>query len=186
MLAPEIRTDPHSSPARQAEPLEAESSVTTVKVYTRHNRGCSKREQSDWARCNCMKWLYIYRDGKYKLVSAKTRSWERAEQKAREVRDTFDPIRQLQRRLEAQSSADNSQIDIATAVDQFLKEVARLNRAEATCAKYKLTLARLLKMVCNFRNSSHSPNTVGCGDNKALDKFLERCSNQPPLYKLLE
>jgi hypothetical protein len=98
MLAAEIRTDPHNSPARQAEPLEAESSVTTVKVYTRHNRGCSKREQSDWARCNCMKWLYIYRDGKYKLVSAKTRSWERAEQKAREVRDAFDLIRQLQRR----------------------------------------------------------------------------------------
>jgi predicted ribosome quality control (RQC) complex YloA/Tae2 family protein len=125
--------------------LEAESSVTTVKVYTRHNCGCSKREQSDWARCNCMKWRYIYRDGKYKLVSAKTRSWERAEQKAREVRDTFDPIRQLQRRLEAQSSVDKSQIDIATAVDQFLKEIARLNRAEATRAKYKLTLARLLK-----------------------------------------
>jgi len=39
------------------------------------------------------------------------------EQKAREVRDTFDPIRQLQRRLESQSSVDKSQIDIATAVD---------------------------------------------------------------------
>lgn len=38
MLTPEISTDPHSSPARQAEPLEAESSVTAVKVYTRHNR----------------------------------------------------------------------------------------------------------------------------------------------------
>jgi hypothetical protein len=38
MLAAEIRTDPHHSPARQAETLEAESSVTTVKVYTRHNR----------------------------------------------------------------------------------------------------------------------------------------------------
>ena len=30
MLATEIRTDLHSSPARRAEPLEAESSVTTV------------------------------------------------------------------------------------------------------------------------------------------------------------
>jgi len=89
-----------------------------------------------------MKWLYIYRDGKYKLVNAKTRSWEKAEQKACEVRDAFDPIRQLQRRLEAQSSVDKSQIEIATAVDQFLKEV---HRAEATRAKYKLTLARLLK-----------------------------------------
>lgn len=145
MIATEISTDLHNSPPRQGEPLEGESSVTTVKVYTRHNRSCSKQERSDWARCNCMKWLYIYRDGKYKLVSAKTRSWERAEQKAREVRDTFDPMRQLQRRLEAQSSVNKSQIDIETAVDQFLKEVARLNRAEATRAKYKLTLARLLK-----------------------------------------
>jgi hypothetical protein len=39
MIATEISTDPHNSPARQGEPLEGESSVTTVKVYTRHNRG---------------------------------------------------------------------------------------------------------------------------------------------------
>jgi site-specific recombinase XerD len=92
-----------------------------------------------------MKWLYVYRDGKYKLTSAKTRSWERAEQKAREVRDSFDPLRQLQRQLEARAQAGKSQLEIASAVDQFLKEVARLNRAEATRAKYKLTLTRLLK-----------------------------------------
>jgi hypothetical protein len=115
MLAAEIRTDPHHSPARQAETLEAESSVTTVKVYTRHNRGCSKREQSDWARCNCMKWLYIYRDRKYKLVSAKTRSWERAEQKAREVRDNFDPIRQLQRASSSNANSNNKDLEIKAA-----------------------------------------------------------------------
>jgi len=72
-----------TAPVEQVEPLEAESSVTTIKVYTRHNRGCSKREQSDWARCNCMKWLYIYRGGKYnrsapKLVDGKERSKKRA------------------------------------------------------------------------------------------------------------
>jgi len=38
MLAAEIRTDPYNSPARQAETLEAESSVTTVKVYTPQSR----------------------------------------------------------------------------------------------------------------------------------------------------
>jgi hypothetical protein len=145
MLAAEVITEGQCSAALPDQDTQAERSLITVKVYTRHNRNCPKRDRSDWARCNCMKWLYVYRDGKYKLTSAKTRSWERAEQKAREVRDTFDPIRQLQRRLEAQSSVDRAQIDIATAVDQFLKEVARLNRAEATRAKYKLTLARLLK-----------------------------------------
>jgi hypothetical protein len=109
MLATEISTDLHSSPTLQAEPLEAGSSVTTVKVYTRHNRGCAKRDRPDWARCNCVKWLYVYRNGKNTLTSARTRSWEKAEQKAREIRDAFDPIRQLQRRLEAPTVMDSMQ-----------------------------------------------------------------------------
>lgn len=92
-----------------------------------------------------MKWLYVYRNGKCKLVSAKTRSWERAEQKAREIWDSLDPVKQLQRRLEQKIQADKSQIEIASAAAQFLKEVQRLERAEATSAKYKLTLARLEK-----------------------------------------
>ncbi len=118
-----------------------DSTLITVKVYTRHNRNCPKRDRSDWARCNCVKWLYIYRDGKYKLVSGKTRSWEKAEQKARELRDSFDPVRQLQRQLEAK--AQKRQVEIASAVENFLQEITRLNRAEATRAKYTLTLNRL-------------------------------------------
>jgi hypothetical protein len=75
----------------------------------------------------------------------KTRSWERAEQKAREIRDSFDPIKQLQRQLEAKTDGRNLQVEVAVAVEQFIHEVARLNRAEATRAKYKLTLSRLLQ-----------------------------------------
>jgi hypothetical protein len=90
-----------------------------------------------------VKWLYVYREGKYKLISAKTRSWEKAEQKARELRDSFDPTRQLQRRHEAKINARYGQVEIAHAIDQFVKEVARLNRERATRAKYSLTLARL-------------------------------------------
>ena len=118
--------------------------VETVKVYTRHKRTCPKRDRPDWARCNCVKWLYVYRDGKCKLTSAKTRSWERAEQKARELRDSFDATKQLQRQLEARINVRNAQVEIALAVEQFFKEVARLNREEATRAKYNLTLSRLL------------------------------------------
>lgn len=125
--------------------LKTDGSLVTVKVYTRHTRGCPKRDRRDWARCHCVKWLYIYRNGKDKLISAKTRSWERAEQKARELRDAFDPIKQLQSRLEAKALAGTSQIEVAVAVEQFLAEVARLNRAEATQGKYSLTLSRLLK-----------------------------------------
>jgi len=83
MVAPEVSTEHHRSAAVDAQQAGSERTLITVKAYTRHNRNCPKRDRSDWARCNCVKWLYIYRDGKYKLVSAKTRSWERAEQKAR-------------------------------------------------------------------------------------------------------
>jgi site-specific recombinase XerD len=128
----------------QARVAEASGRVQTVKVYTRHKRTCPKQGRPDWGRCNCAKWLYIYRDGKVKLTTAKTRSWEKAEEKARQIRDSFDPVKQLQRQLESKANARNGQMEISRAVDQFLKEVTRLNREEATCAKYDLTLNRLL------------------------------------------
>src|SRR5947209_5723465 len=130
----------HASPVGEF----AQRTAETVKVYTRHKRTCPKRDRADWARCNCVKWLYVYRNGQCKLTSAKTRSWEKAEQKARELRDSFDPTKQLRRQLEAKLNARNGHVEIALAVDQFLKEVARLNREEATRFKYNLTLSRLL------------------------------------------
>ena len=145
MALAEISTPSRSLLAPLSHELQADRGLVTVKVYTRHKSTCPKRDRSDWSRCSCMKWIYIYRNGKGKLVSAKTRSWERAEQEAREIRDSFDPIRQLKRQLEARVQSDKSQLEIASAVEQFLKEVQRLDRAEATLAKYKLTLARLQK-----------------------------------------
>jgi hypothetical protein len=122
MLAAEVITEDHCSAALPDQDIQAERSLITVKVYTRHNRNCPKRDRSDWARCNCMKWLYVYRDGKYKLTSAKTRSWERAEQKAREVRDSFDPIRQLQRQLEAKAQAGKSQLELLRPLISFSRK----------------------------------------------------------------
>jgi integrase/recombinase XerD len=144
MIQLESEKDSRGAIEASAFSLEADNSVVTVNVYTRHKRSCPKRDQPDWARCNCMKWLYVYRNGKDRLISAKTRSWEKAEQKARELRDSFDPARQLQRQLEAKLNARNGQVEIAFAVHQFLQEVDRLNREEATRSKYKLTLSRLL------------------------------------------
>ena len=52
--------------------------------------------------------------------------------------------RQLQRQLEAKARAQKSQLEISIAVEHFLQEITRLNRAEATRAKYTLTLNRLV------------------------------------------
>ena len=45
----------------------SDGSLVTVKVYTRHTHSCAKRDRPDWARCHCVKWLYIYRNGKDKF-----------------------------------------------------------------------------------------------------------------------
>jgi hypothetical protein len=96
-----------------------------------------------WRRCRCLKYLYIYQNGTSRQISARTRSWEKAEQKAHEIRASIDATNQLRRQLEAKIQGHDSQVEISAAAEEFLKEVSRLNRAEATRKKYKLTLDRM-------------------------------------------
>jgi hypothetical protein len=119
----------------------ASLSTQTVTVYTRHNESCSKNGEPYWKRCHCMKYLYVYRGNTSRQVSAKTRSWERAEERAQEIRDSWSPVRALQRELEAKvRKSEAREVPITDAVALFMKEVERLNREEATRAKYRLTL----------------------------------------------
>jgi hypothetical protein len=71
-----------------------------VSVYTRHISDCSKKDDPHWKRCECVKYIYLLRDGKNKTISAKTRSWTKAEEQAREIRDSWDPVKQKLRELE--------------------------------------------------------------------------------------
>jgi integrase/recombinase XerD len=127
----------------------ASLSTQTVTVYTRHNESCSKNGEPYWKRCHCMKYLYVYRENTSRQVSAKTRSWERAEERAQEIRDSWSPVRALQRELEAKvRKSEAREVPITDAVALFMKEVERLNREEATRAKYRLTLEDRLLNWC--------------------------------------
>jgi len=55
-----------------------------VTVFTRHSSNCAHKNERDYKRCNCRKWLYV--EGSRKPVSAKTRSWAEAQKKAEELR----------------------------------------------------------------------------------------------------
>lgn len=87
-----------SSQLLEQEPLRIRTE--TVRVYTRHVPDCPRVDDPQWRRCKCRKYLYIYKGGKDRAISAKTRSWEAAEKKAREIMDAWDPLRRLQRELE--------------------------------------------------------------------------------------
>jgi hypothetical protein len=115
----------------------------TVAVYARHKPECPNKGNPYWRKCRCTKYLYIYGNGSSRQISAKTGSWEKAEEKAQDIRESFDPAKQLQRELEAKTPTHSGGTEITQATDEFMKEIERLNREEATRKKYKLTLARL-------------------------------------------
>lgn len=56
-----------------------------LSVYTRHSQDCEHRDDINWRRCRCVKWIQgVTADGRGPIrVTAKTRSWEQAEAKAR-------------------------------------------------------------------------------------------------------
>jgi len=96
-----------------------------------------------------VKYLYVYRENTSRQISAKTRSWEKAEERAQEIRDSWSPVKALQRELEAKvRKSEAREVLITDAVVLFLKEVERLNREEATRAKYRLTLEDRLLNWC--------------------------------------
>ena len=133
----------------QLQSLPASISTRNVPVYTRHKPSCPKNGEPYWKRCHCMKYLYLYKDGESRQVSAKTRSWEKAEERAQEIRDSWNPHRQLERELQAKvRQSEPKQIALADAVSTFLNEVERLNREESTRAKYRLTLEERLLGWC--------------------------------------
>jgi predicted translin family RNA/ssDNA-binding protein len=84
----------------------------TVSVYTRQ-----------WGR-KCSKYLYLLRDGKNKTISAKTRSWEKAEQQAQEIRESWDPVKERLRELdEVKQARELGEVTIANALERWLASV---------------------------------------------------------------
>ncbi|HEY1965119.1 MAG TPA: hypothetical protein VGG59_09320, partial [Acidobacteriaceae bacterium] len=62
-----------------------------LSVYTRHAADCAKAKDKDWRRCRCPKWVWGTHNGKFLRISAKTRSWEKAEEYRRQLEGTSSP-----------------------------------------------------------------------------------------------
>src|ERR1700674_2959884 len=90
----------------------------TVRVKVRHSKGCKDlKEGTDWRRCNCPKSLLIYDgggSGTNRRISAKTRSWAKAENLAQEYLDRFDPDKAELKRF--RTAKEREQVTIEEAV----------------------------------------------------------------------
>ena len=96
----------------------------TAKVIVRHSADCKDLKRgTEWRRCNCPKALLVY-DGASKTnrrISAKTRSWEKAERFAKEYLDSFDPEKQELKRFRA--AKERAQVTIEEAVALYLADM---------------------------------------------------------------
>jgi integrase/recombinase XerD len=63
--------------------------IPSVTVFVRHSVDCKYRDDESWKRCNCRKHLRWSQDGKQHKRSAKTRSWQQAEEEKRRLEEQF-------------------------------------------------------------------------------------------------
>lgn len=62
-------------------------------IYTRHAGDCDHRDDMNWKRCRCPKWIRgVLPNGRSLRTAAKTRSWEQAEKYARKLEAENDPL----------------------------------------------------------------------------------------------
>lgn len=119
-------TSPEPQDIRLREPTRS------VRVIVRHSANCKDRDKgNDYRRCDCRKSLLIY-DGETRkkitangqtrlklscrVQSAKTRSWDKAENQAQELRDSWDPEKRELKRLRAEKKAQEVSIEEAVAL----------------------------------------------------------------------
>lgn len=104
-----------------------------VTVYVRHSVRCPKRNDQYWKRCRCPKWLYINNNGERSQRSAKTRSWERAEEARRGVERDSEEIEQ--RKRAGEGPKHESIMLLKHAVSRFLAAKKKENLSDSTIAK---------------------------------------------------
>jgi site-specific recombinase XerD len=112
-------------------PQEAERPM--LNVYTRHAPECDHRDDMNWRRCRCPKWIRgVLPNGRNLRTSAKTRSWEQAEKFARKVEVDNDPLREEAARI--------APTTVREAVELFLGDQAARGLESSSQKKYRTVL----------------------------------------------
>jgi integrase/recombinase XerD len=106
----------------------------SIKVLTRHSSECPKRDDPTFRKCNCRKQLYIYEHGKAGYVSAKTRSWTKADEFMRAQIDARDPVKKALREIEDKEAAKVAaqqarQITVSDALKEWLSGLRKRSRS---------------------------------------------------------
>ena len=105
-------------------------------VYARHTSDCPKKSDRFWKRCRCPKWIRGVLDGSTIRQTADTRSWEKAEDKRRQLEEEAEQRAAAIRDGEAPSRTSEP-ITVKDAVKRFLASKRNENLADSTLDKLK-------------------------------------------------
>jgi integrase/recombinase XerD len=154
----------------------------TVTVYTRHSSACSRKSDPYWRRCQCPKWLYVNDDGVRSQKSARTRSWDRADEERRSLDRKFELLA-LQRiaggeitpKPQTTARTEEAPITLASAVAKFLAAKRKENLAESTMSKLTTIFE---KQMLTWAASEHIDHVESVGVAE-LECFRESWNDAP-------
>jgi site-specific recombinase XerD len=139
-------------------------SVPNITIFVRHSAGCKYEADEFSRRCNCRKSVRWFKDKKLHKVSAKTRSWTRAEEFKRNLEDQFEGKK-------PETVAGKA---ISDAVAVFVKEKKTVGMTDDTVNKYNRLLQRFT-VFCEKQN-------VYTVQGITRDLITEFCAKWPEWY----
>ncbi len=104
-----------------------------LSIYSRHYPPCPS-DDINYKRCRCPKWIngILGSDGPFIRRSAKTRSWEKAEDFKRKLEEEYEA---KEKRLEEASRPESALVTVKEAVARFLNSKRNENLADSTLDK---------------------------------------------------
>lgn len=117
-----------------------------IVIYVRHSKDCSHKDDRYYRRCGCPLWAQYQFDRRQIQVSLKTRSWEKADLKAKKLQEELDA-------RELGVVKPNDPITLRAAIETYLRHIsdAKKQRAASTLRKPRRMMDLLLEY-CEKQN----------------------------------
>jgi integrase/recombinase XerD len=110
--------------------------IPSITIFVRHSGSCKYAGDETWKRCDCRKSLRWFQDSRQYKRSAKTRSWQQAEEEKRKLEEKFE----AGAKPTALDTSDRK--TLARAIELFISDKRSAGRGGAVVKKYERELAR--------------------------------------------
>jgi integrase/recombinase XerD len=164
--------------------------IPSISIFVRHAASCKYSGDENWKRCDCRKHLRWSHAGGQRRVSAKTRSWQEAEEAKRRLEEKFRagaaPVAVIEsdRKTVAEAvelflSAKRSDGLNANGLDKLTRELGRLEKYLTERSKFfpaEIDLATLIEYRATWEK--HYPSSATRSQVQArLRRFLRFCQD---------